>query len=166
MRRDFAPRVVIECGRKVFCAQNAYRTESEKALTPDSSGFRPKPAREVKPAHLAYGTVKTAGGSIDIRIMKGRQKLRGLGLDVGEDVLVVAAPGEGILLVHLPKVVTESTIPEILDRIKIALDKLNESYQYTMMHQEQLFRLLARPRMWAKKVRILRETKKKSSAKS
>ena len=115
---------------------------------------------------LGYGTVKTAGGSIDIRIMKGRQKLDHLGLDVGEDVLVVAARGEGILLVHLPKVVTESTIPEILDRMKIALDKLNASYQYTMIHQEQLFRLLAQPRTWTKKVRIITKTKKKPSAKS
>ena len=115
---------------------------------------------------LGYGTVKTAGGSIDIRIMKGRQKLDHLGLDVGEDVLVVAARGEGILLVHLPKVVTESTIPEILDRMKIALDKLNASYQYTMIHQEQLFRLLAQPRTWTKKFRIIPKTKKKPSAKS
>ena len=134
-------------------------------MTADSSVFRPKPAPEVQPAVLGYGTVKTAGGSIDIRIMKGRKKLGGIGLDVGEDVLVVAVRGEGILLVHLPKVVTESTIPEILDRMKIALDKLNASYQYTVMHQEQLFRLLAQPRTWAKKVRIFRKTKKRTSAK-
>jgi hypothetical protein len=134
-------------------------------LTADSSVFRPKPAPEVQPAVLGYGTVKSAGGSIDIRIMKGKQKLRGLGLNVGEDVLVVAVRGEGTLLVHLPKVVTESTIPEILDRMKIALDKLNASYKYTVIHQEQLFRLLAQPQTWTRKVRLTTKTKKRSSAK-
>lgn len=115
---------------------------------------------------LGYGTVKTAGASIDIRIMKGRRNIASLGLKIGEDVLVVAAPNEGILVVRLPKVVTGSTIPQILDRMKIAIDKLAATYQYTVMHQEQLFRLLAQPRRWTKKVRILRETKKRSSAKS
>ncbi|MGB9024050.1 MAG: hypothetical protein WCC94_11550 [Candidatus Bathyarchaeia archaeon] len=124
-------------------------------MSSDSSFSRSEPTPAVKPAVLGYGTVKTAGASIDIRIMKGRQNLGGLGLKVGEDVLVVAAPSEGILLVRLPKVVTGSTIPQILDRMKIAIDKLAASYQYTVIHQEQLFRLLARPRTWAKKVRVL-----------
>jgi hypothetical protein len=98
--------------------------------------------------------------------MKGRRNLGGLGLKVGEDVLVVAAPSEGILLVRLPKVVTGSTIPQILDRMKIAIDKLAASYQYMVMHQEQLYDILARPRTWTKNVQLLRQPGKKRTAKS
>lgn len=137
---------------------------SEKALTADNSALRPKPVREVKPAELAFGTVKTAGGSIDVRISKGRENLEHLGLEVGKPVLVVGVPGEAVLLVSLPRVIAKTNISEILDRVKVAVDKLNASYQYTVMHQEQLFRLLAQPRRWTKKVRILRETKKRSSS--
>jgi len=134
-------------------------------LTADNSALRPKPVREVKPAELAFGTVKTAGGSIDVRISKGRENLEHIGLEVGKPVLVVGVPGEAVLLVSLPKVLVETNISEILDRVKVAVDKLNASYQYTVMHQEQLFRLLAQPRTWAKKFRILPKTKKRSSAK-
>lgn len=133
-------------------------------MSSESSVSRPESSPAAKPAVFGYGTVKAAGNSIDIRIMKGRRNLGGLGLKLGEDVLVVAAPDEGILLVRLPKVVTGSTILQILDRMKIAIDKLAASYQYTVMHQEQLFRLLAQPRRWTKKVRIFRETNKRLSS--
>jgi len=136
----------------------------EKALSSETSVSRPEPSPAVKPAVLAYGTIKIAGNSIDIRIMRGRQKLDDLGLKLGEDVLIVAAPGEGTLLVRLPKVVTESTMPQILDRIKIAIEKLGESYRYTVMHPRQLREILTRT--WTKKVRLIRQPGKKRAAES
>jgi len=93
--------------------------------------------------------------------MKGKQKLRNLGLNEGEDVLVVAAPGEGVLLVHLPKVLTESSVPGVLDRMKNALEKLKTSYEYTLTHPAYLAYTILEPRIGRPKIMLLNPRAKK-----
>lgn len=112
--------------------QKCHRTLNQSGRQMVSSEAAPlKKPEKTRPSKLAtaFGHVTRDGGSLVVRMTKGLQLAKKLGLPEHEDVLVAGVRGVGAVITTAPRVVTGDTMIQVLDQIKQEIDILRQNLE-------------------------------------
>ena len=108
----------------------------------------PKKTEKKRPSKLetTFGRITQDGDSLVVRMSKGLQKAKKLGLPLKEDVFVIGVSNVGAVITTAPLVVTGTNLIQVLDRIKEEIDILRQNLEaeqgkVTYMLQDYMWKI-------------------------